>query len=259
MRRSPPRTTTGSARTARPVEQALATIRAHIGHVQIDGGVPGAQVDGQRPGRRAGCRWPTRLPVSAGPVDIEVRAVGYRAGGEDVNVAAGELRAVPFTLQQSRGRQRAAAAAAARDRARQPVAVRPLSAPGCRAAPADRTIPIAGRGERMAGIGIIAGGVVAIGGGVAASSIAKHKFDAISADAAAGRPYNEATATGRGYETGAGVLYVVGGAAIVGRCRPLRRGRPRNGESRPPRGRLRRPADPSPRPGARAPRLAVRF
>ena len=76
----------------------------------------------------------------------------------------------------------------------------------------------------MAGIGIVAGGVVAIGGGVAASVVAKNKFDAIGADAAAGRPYNEGNGNWKGYETGAGVAVRRRRRRDRGRCRPLRRG-----------------------------------
>jgi len=217
------------------VDAALATIRAHIGHVQIDGGVPGAQVTVN--GRPVGLiPLPDAVPVSAGPVDIEVRAVGYAPVLKTVNVAAGELTRVPFTLQQI---ARAPATPvqpgpfAPRSAASPPVAFKPLSAPG-----AETRIPIEhpdpGRGKRMAGMGLLAGGVVAIGGGVAASVFAKNKFDAIGADAAAGRPYNEGNGNWKGYETGAGVLYVVGGAAVVGGVVLYIAGRPRTEESRPP-------------------------
>ena len=94
------------------VDAALTTIRAHIGHVQIDGGVPGAQVTVN--GRPVGLiPLHDAVPVSAGPVDIEVRAVGYAPVLKTVNVAAGELTRVPFTLQQiARARRDARAAAA---------------------------------------------------------------------------------------------------------------------------------------------------
>ena len=216
------------------VDAALTTIRAHIGHVQIDGGVPGAQVTVN--GRPVGLiPLADAVPVSAGPVDIEVRAVGYAPVLKTVNVAAGELTRVPFTLQQI---ARAPVPPAQppplqpRSAAQPPVAVNPLSAPGSEA----RLLierPDPGRGKRMAGIGLLAGGVVAIGGGVAASVVAKNKFDAIGADAAAGRPYNEGNGNWKGYETGAGVLYVVGGAAIVGGVVLYVAGRPRSEESRP--------------------------
>ena len=177
------------------------------------------------------------VPVSAGPVDIEVRAVGYAPVLKTVNVAAGELTRVPFTLQQiarapvtprSRGRSR-----------RDPRRRHPLPSNRCRRPRAEPRVARSntrdpGRGRRMAGIGLVAGGVVAIGGGVAASVVAKNKFDAIGADAAAGRPYNESNGNWKGYETGAGVLYVVGGAAVVGGVILYVAGRPRNGESRPP-------------------------
>jgi hypothetical protein len=208
------------------VDAALETIRAHVGHVQIDGGVPGAQVVIN--GRTIGLL-PLRdaVPVSAGPVDIEVRAVGYAPALKTVNVAAGELTRVPFTLQQM-------ARAPAEPPPFQPGSPPPPSV-AVGAAPAllpERPDP--GHGKRMAGMGLIAGGVVAIGGGVAASVVAKNKFDAIGADAAAGRPYNESNGNWKGYETGAGVLYVVGGAAIVGGAVLYVAGRPRNEAGRVP-------------------------
>jgi hypothetical protein len=45
---------------------------------------------------------------------------------------------------------------------------------------------------------------------------AKHKFDAINADAAADRAYNERNGNWKSYETGAAVLYVVGAGALIG-------------------------------------------
>jgi hypothetical protein len=214
-------------------EAALATIRAHIGHVQIDGGVPGAQVTvNGRPMGLLPLRDP--VPVSAGPVDVEVRATGYAPALKTVNVAAGELMRVPFTLQQIA-------------RAPLPPAQPPPFQSGSPGSPSvaggslsagsgpplliERADP--GRRKRMTGIGLVAGGVVAIGGGVAASVAAKNKFDAIGADAAAGRPYNESNGNWKGYETGAGVLYVVGGAAIVGGVVLYIAGRPRTEERRP--------------------------
>jgi hypothetical protein len=216
------------------VEAALATIRGHIGHVQIDGGVPGAQVTVN--GRPIGLLpLADPVPVSAGPVDVELRASGYAPALKTVNVAAGELMRVPFTLQQIA-------------RAPLPPAQPPPFRPGSPAPPSaaggslsagsapplliERTDP--GRRKRMTGIGLVAGGVVAIGGGVVASVAAKNKFDAIGADAAAGRPYNESNGNWKGYETGAGVLYVVGGAAIVGGVVLYVAGRPRTEERRAP-------------------------
>lgn len=214
------------------IESALATIRAHVGRVQIDGGEPGAQVTVN--GRPVGSL-PLRdsVPVNAGPVDVEVRAAGYAPALKTVNVAAGELTRVSFTLQP-------VAEASATPRQPPPYrsstsaqAITPLVGPS-----SDTTTLIArddpGRGKRLTGMGLVAGGVVAIGGGVAASVVAKKKFDAIGADAAAGRPFNEGNGNWKGYETGAGVLYVVGGAAIVGGVVLYVAGRPRHEEGRPP-------------------------
>ena len=85
----------------------------------------------------------------------------------------------------------------------------------------------------MTGIGLVAGGVAAIGGGVIASVVGKNKFDAIGADAAADRPYNESNGNWKTYETGATVLYAVGGAAIVGGVVLYVAGRSRAEERRP--------------------------
>jgi hypothetical protein len=212
------------------IESALMTIRAHVGRVQIDGGEPGAQVTVN--GRAVGSI-PLRdsVPVNAGPVDVEVRAAGYAPALKTVNVAAGELTRVSFTLQP-----------AAEASARQPPPFQPGSAPPAikplTATGSDTTTLMAAhdpsRAKRITGMSLVAGGVVAIGGGVAASVVAKKKFDAIGADAAAGRPYNESNGNWKGYETGAGVLYVVGGAAIVGGVVLYVAGRARTEEGRSP-------------------------
>jgi hypothetical protein len=73
----------------------------------------------------------------------------------------------------------------------------------------------AGRGRRAAGIGIGAAGVAAIGAGIACGLVGNDKFDAINADAAADRPYDESNGNWKTYETAAVALYVVGGAALV--------------------------------------------
>lgn len=213
------------------IEAALATIREHVGRVQVDGGEPGAQVTVN--GRAVGSMpLPDSVPVNAGPVDVEMRAAGYAPALKTVNVAAGELTRVSFTLQP---------AALASAQARQPPPFQPgtASLPSTVPPPGsggttlvDRRDP--GRAKRMTGIGLVAGGLVALGGGVAASVVAKNKFDAIGADAAAGRPYNEGNGNWKGYETGAGVLYVVGGAAIVGGVVLYVAGRPRTEEGRTP-------------------------
>ena len=72
-----------------------------------------------------------------------------------------------------------------------------------------------GRGRRYAGIGLATGGLVAVGGGVAATLVAKHKFDAINTDAAANRPYDESNGNWKRYETAATVLYVRSGLRAV--------------------------------------------
>jgi len=215
------------------IEAALATIRGHVVRIQIDGGEPGAQVSVN--GRVVGSL-PLRdsVPVNTGPIDVDVRAAGFAPALKTVNVAAGELMRVSFTLLP-------AAEASAQPRQPPPFrpgltpapVINPLAAPGS-SNPTLVAVRDPGRGKRMTAIGLVAGGVVAIGGGVAASVVAKNKFDAIGSDAAAGRPYNESNGNWKGYETGAGVLYVVGGAAVVGGIVLYVAGRPRIEAARPP-------------------------
>ena len=217
------------------VEESLATIRSHVGRVQIEGGQPGAQVSvngqpvGALPLREA-------VPVSAGPVDIEVRGAGFESSLKTIHVAAGELARVPFTLRpvapppQARTRQPALPQPRF---AQAPVSPLPASAPGP-AVQLTENRGDAGRGRRMGGIGLVAGGVAAIGGGVAASVVGKNKFDAIGADAAADRPYNVSNGNWKTYETAAAALYVVGGVAVVGGVVLYMSGRPGAEERRPP-------------------------
>ena len=114
------------------IEAALATIRAHVGRVQIDGGEPGAQVTVN--GRPVGSI-PLRdsVPVNAGPVDVEVRASGYAPALKTVNVAAGELTRVSFTL---------LPAAEASARPRQPPPFQPGPAPAPSLSPWARPGPM---------------------------------------------------------------------------------------------------------------------
>jgi hypothetical protein len=215
------------------LEEAQATIRAHVGRVHIEGGELGAQVtiNGQSVGSI-----PLRdaIPVSTGPVDIEVRAAGHLPALKTVTVAAGEYVRVPFTLRPvapPRSHTRPVPA----PRAALSPPVTPLVAPVPGPDPSlTETRHDAGRGRRIAGIGLVAGGVAAIGGGVAASVVGKNKFDAIGADAAADRPYTESNGNWKSYETAAAALYVVGGVAVVGGVVLYMAGRPRAEQKRPP-------------------------
>jgi hypothetical protein len=217
------------------LEEARATIRAHVGRVHIEGGELGAQVtvNGQSVGSI-----PLRgaVPVSAGPVDIEVRAAGHLPALKTVNVAAGEYARVPFTLQPvAPPRPQTRPVAAQPPRAALSTPVTPLVAPVAGPQPLlTETRHDAGRGRRIAGISLIAGGVAAIGGGVAASVVGKNKFDAIGSDAAADRPYDESNGNWKSYETAAAALYVVGGIAVVGGVVLYVAGRPRAEEKREP-------------------------
>jgi PEGA domain-containing protein len=229
---------------------ALTTIRAHVGRIQIEGGEPGAQVNvngqpvGSMPLRDA-------VPVSAGSVDIEVRAAGYVPALKTINVAGGEYTRVPFTLQP-----------AARRGPPPPAPI--VTAPAPRAPVTEPPVLLTepprdtGRGRRIAGVSLIAGGVAVIGGGVAASVVAKNKFDAIRADAAADRPYNEANGNWKRYETAATAAYVIGGGALIGGVVLYVTGRSRTEDGREPavRSISLRPTYLGGKPGAS---LAVRF
>jgi hypothetical protein len=192
------------------LEQSLAVIRAHVGRVEIVGGAPGAQVtvNGDPVGLLP---LPDAVAVSAGPVEIEVRTPGAPLATRTVNVAVGEYARVPFPVV-------AARAPAIAQAPQQPPVLAPVQPVGAPAAPpllrTDR--PDEGRGRRAAGIGLVAGGLAAVGGGVAASLAARHKFDAINSDAAAGRPYDESNGNWKSYQTAATALYVVGAGALIG-------------------------------------------
>ena len=193
------------------IEESLRTIRSHVGRIEIAGGRPGAavSVNGQRVGTM-----PLAEPVtvSAGPIDVEVRAAGYAPAVKTVNVAAGEYARVSFALVADRPPGAAPAAGApAVLPAPAMVSAAPVAAPDVGAgAGAD-----VGRGRRMAALGIGAAGVVAIGAGIACTLVGRNKFDAINDDAAADRPYDESNGNWKTYETAAVALYVVGGAALV--------------------------------------------
>jgi hypothetical protein len=234
------------------LEEALATIRAHLGRVLVEGGQPGAQVsvNGQPVGSLP---LADAVSVAAGPVDIEVRAAGYAPALKTIKVAPGEYARVPFTLQpvarpgsqagtspppfspkRATPPARYAPVPAPPSTSPAPAAVIPLSSPPPETPPElSQTHEDRGRNRRIAEISLIAGGVAAIGGGVAASVIANDKFDAIGADAAADRPYNASNGNWKGYETAAAALYVIGGAAIVGGVVLYATGRPSAEESRP--------------------------
>ena len=191
------------------LEQSLETIRGHVGRVEIVGGTPGAQVtiNGQPAGLLP---LAAAVPVSVGPVEIQVRAPGAPLASKTVNVAAGEYARVPFA---------APVGSAAAQFQPPPLAIAPVE-PTPNGAPelvrVDTKEQDGLRHRRYAGIGLVVGGLAAVGGGVAASLVAKHKFDAINADAAADRPYNESNGNWKGYETAATVLYVVGAGAVIG-------------------------------------------
>jgi hypothetical protein len=191
------------------LEESLATIRAHVGRVEIVGGTPGAQVtiNGQPMGLLP---MVAAVPVSAGPVEIQLRTPGAPLAFKTVNVAAGEHARVPFA---------ARVGSAAAQALPPPAAIAPVQPMPNGALDLTRVDARDGDGlqrRRYAGVGLLVGGLAVAGGGVAASLVAKHKFDAINADAAADRPYNEQNGNWKNYETAATVLYVVGAGAVIG-------------------------------------------
>jgi hypothetical protein len=164
-----------------------------------------------------------------------VRGAGFESSLKTIHVAAGELARVPFTLRPvAPPPVRSGQPALPQPRfAQVPVNPLPPSAPAPAAQLAESRAD-EGRSRRIGGIGLVAGGVAAIGGGVAASVVGKNKFDAIGADAAADRPYNESNGNWKTYETAAAALYVVGGVAVVGGVVLYMAGRPSAEEKRPP-------------------------
>jgi hypothetical protein len=185
------------------VEEALTTIRQHVGRIEIVGGRPGADVivNGQRVGAvpLAG-----PVAVSAGPVDVELRSPGQPPLAKSVSVAAGEYARVPFTLPSP-----APPAPAPPPIANSPVVPAPV-------AEVRTGVDDGRRRQRLAAMGLLAGGVTAVAIGVACTIVGNGKFEAINEDAAANRPYDESNGNWRTYETTGIVLYAVGGAALAG-------------------------------------------
>jgi len=197
------------------LEESLRTIRAHVGRIEIVGGTAGAQVTvnglpvGLLPLAAA-------VAVAAGPVEVVVRTPGGPVAQKTVNVAVGEYARVAFTA----AAVTPVGVGASPPAPTAPVALAPPMAGGARdpgpAVQVETKDVDRGRGRRYAGIGLATGGLVAVGAGVAASLVAKHKFDAINADAAADRPYDESNGNWKGYQTAATVLYAVGAGALIG-------------------------------------------
>ena len=136
----------------------------HVGRVEIVGGEPGAQVtvNGQPVGLLP---LADAVPVSAGPVEIEVRAAGFAPAVKTVNVAAGEYARVPFTLRPG-GAGARAAPPRRRGRAGAAGSSALVDAP-VRRADGRSPIPAA---AALCGDRPRRGRVAAVGGGVAASS-----------------------------------------------------------------------------------------
>jgi len=77
--------------------EALGTIQAHLGRVEINGDLDGAEVsiNGRPEGKLplAGA-----VPVSAGEVDIELRAPGYQPAQRTLTIVAGQYQRVVLRL-----------------------------------------------------------------------------------------------------------------------------------------------------------------
>jgi hypothetical protein len=207
------------------VEEALRTIRMHVGRVEIGGGRPGANVtvNGQPVGLMPLAE---AIAVNAGPVDVEVKAPGYLPAVKTVNVAAGEYSRVSFALV-----AQATPPPAPKPAVPTAVPVAPVIATERGARPADADT---GRTQRIAAIAVGAGGLAAIGVGIVCSVVGKNKFDAINEDAAADRPFDEGNSNWKSYETAAAVLYVAGAGALAAGTALYLTGRPARAESHGP-------------------------
>ncbi len=184
------------AKNRETIDGSLRTIQDHTARIDIRGGVDGAEVEVN--GRSVG-----KLPlaesvwVSAGAVDVTVRAPSYRPALRSVVVAPRSRTKVHFTLE---------ALATGGDAPRVEVELSTSTS----------AAPDGSRGLRIAGLATGAGGAALLGVGVFCSLTGKSKLDSLKADADAGRPYDEANGNWKTFQNAAVVFYAAGGAAIAG-------------------------------------------
>jgi len=85
------------ARNRAALDEALGTIQAHLGRVEVIGDPPGAEVSVN--GRQIGkLPLPDAVRVSAGEVDIEVRIPGYVGTQRNVTIVGGQYQRVVIHL-----------------------------------------------------------------------------------------------------------------------------------------------------------------
>jgi hypothetical protein len=89
-------------RNRAPIEDALNRAKSHVGRVEITGEPAGAEV---LVGGRSVGQVPLAEPVrvSAGTVDVELRAVGYRSALRSVRIEGGQYQPVVIRLERGSG------------------------------------------------------------------------------------------------------------------------------------------------------------
>jgi tetratricopeptide (TPR) repeat protein len=157
--------------------------------------------------------------VKPGTNLVEARAAGVGSQSATVTVLAGTTQRITIRLQGPGAPVRAATAPAA--------AAAPETATGAAspfAQPVPEPLPDSalslgadtGSGRRMGGLVLLSAGTAAVIGGIFAMLVANHKVDEIEKDAAAQQPYNKNNGNYGTYNMASRVLYVVGGAALLG-------------------------------------------
>jgi hypothetical protein len=172
------------------LEQALATIRSQVAHLEVIGAPHAAEVtvNGRMVGRLP--RTPT-VAVNPGRVDVRVSFSGYEPLREVRELAPGSHEEVEIRL-----------------RSIVPILVAKQTNP-------PPPPPTAGW-LRPAGVTIGSVGLLTAGTGVALRLIANGKHDRIEEDARAGRPYDPTNGNWQSYGRAANVCLVAGGAALIG-------------------------------------------
>lgn len=85
------------AKNRAALDEALGTVKEHIGRVEVVGDPPGAEVyvNGRLAGRLP---LPDPVTVSAGQVDVEVRAPGHQPAARTVSIIGGQYQRVVLRL-----------------------------------------------------------------------------------------------------------------------------------------------------------------
>jgi hypothetical protein len=174
------------------LEQALATIRSRVAHIEISGGPEGADVtvNGRMVGRLP--RTPT-VAVNPGRVEIRVSFAEHEPLREVRELLPGTYEKVDIQLRRI---------------VRAPV-VRNSVPTGSPSSPS-------GGWLRPTGIAIGAAGVLTVGAGVTLRLVATAKRDRIDEDARTGRSYDPANGNWQSYSQASTVCLVAGAAAVLG-------------------------------------------